>query len=139
MIGAVHALRTGNVLLVEDSLRLSNVLTEILTAYGFATDHVASAAEARLRLHHLRPDVVVIDLGLPGGEGLELVSTIRSNPLTRGLPVIGLTVASTFGEGNRPLATGMTRFLTGPLDPDTFADQVRASIDLGRSLRSVPQ
>lgn len=135
MIGTVHSVRTGNVLLVEDNLRLSNVLTEILTAYGFATDHVASAAEARLRLHHLRPDVVVIDLGLPDGEGLELISTIRSNPSTRGLPVIGLTVASTFGEGTRPLAAGMTRFLTGPLDPDGFAEQVQSSIDLGRAWR----
>jgi hypothetical protein len=50
----------------------------------------------------------VIDPDLPEGEGHERVSTIRSNPLTRGLPVIGLTVASTFGEGTRPLATGIS-------------------------------
>ena len=123
--------RTDHVLLVEDNHRLEEMLANLLVGAGCMTDTVASAAEARLRLFNFVPDLVVVDLALPGGEGYELVSMIRSNPLTRGVPVIGLTVASTFGEGNRALATGMTRFLTGPLDPDTFGDQVRASLQLG--------
>ncbi len=139
MIHPIDETRAGHVLLVEDDGRLGEMLATLLVDSGCTTDVVSSAAEARFRMFNLVPDLVVVDLALPGGEGCELVSMIRSNPLTRGVPVIGLTVASTFGEGNRALATGMTRFLAGPLDESTFGDQVRASLQLGNCWKTSAQ
>jgi two-component system chemotaxis sensor kinase CheA len=81
-----------HVLLVDDAPFFRNMLTPVLKAAGYAVTSASSADEAAALLHsNRRFDVVVTDIEMPGKDGFELVSAVRSNPRTADLPVIGLS------------------------------------------------
>jgi two-component system chemotaxis sensor kinase CheA len=85
--GAPH-----HVLLVDDAVFFRNMLAPVLKAAGFAVTPAASAEEALEALASgRRVDVVVTDIDMPGQDGFELASSMRSNPKTAHIPIIGLS------------------------------------------------
>jgi two-component system chemotaxis sensor kinase CheA len=80
------------VLLIDDAPFFRNMLAPVLKAAGYAVTAVGSAQDALALLQDTRRfDVVITDLEMPGMDGFELASAIRSNPRTAGLPIIGLS------------------------------------------------
>jgi two-component system, chemotaxis family, sensor kinase CheA len=80
------------ILLIDDAPFFRNMLTPVLKAAGYAVSSAASAQEALALLQDGRQfDVVITDIEMPGMDGFELASAMRSNPSTAGLPIIGLS------------------------------------------------
>ena len=80
------------VLLIDDAPFFRNMLTPVLKAAGYAVTSVASAPEALALIEEGgRFDVVITDIEMPGMDGFELASAVRSNPRTAELPIIGLS------------------------------------------------
>ena len=100
------------VLLVEDNERLSDLLVAGLGAAGFATDAVATMAEASAALATTRYAAVVLDLGLPDGDGLDLLRELRN----RGdpTPVLALTARSGLQDRVTGLRSGADDYLAKP-------------------------
>jgi two-component system, chemotaxis family, sensor kinase CheA len=83
---------THSVLLIDDAPFFRNLLAPVLKAAGYAVTAVASAADALALLDGGRHfDVVITDLEMPGMDGFELASTLRRNPRTAEMPIIGLS------------------------------------------------
>jgi two-component system chemotaxis sensor kinase CheA len=83
---------TRKLLLIDDQAFFRNMLAPILSAAGYAVTTAASAAEALARITGgERFDAVITDLDMPEISGFELAQALRSDPVTAGLPVIGLT------------------------------------------------
>jgi two-component system, chemotaxis family, sensor kinase CheA len=83
---------TRSVLLVDDAPFFRNMLAPVLKAAGYAVTTAASAHDALALLEAGRRfDVVVTDLEMPGTDGFELAATLRKNPRTADVPVIGLS------------------------------------------------
>jgi PAS domain S-box-containing protein len=113
------------VLLVEDDPDLSRVLLEVFGRHGIEALHAASGVEAVEASRRAPPDLVILDLGLPHGDGYWVVEALRGEDGLRGVPLVVYT-ARELDEGDRErLRLGHTEFLTkGRVSPDDFEKRV---------------
>ena len=102
----------GLALLVDDDEELLSILEIRLAQDRVATQRATNAQEAIAAAYTLRPDVLVLDLGLPDGDGTEVVEALRRDPLLRGIPLLVYTGRDLRHEDRERLILGPTRFLT---------------------------
>ncbi|MEO7803482.1 MAG: response regulator [Actinomycetota bacterium] len=113
------------ILIVEDDSDITKLMVSLLESSGYtaltASDAVVAIAIARQEV----PDLVVLDLGLPGGGGLTVLKRLRSLQVTSATPVL---VVSAFGSTHRDaaLVDGAQQFLEKPFIPDEFLEAVAA-------------
>jgi two-component system, chemotaxis family, CheB/CheR fusion protein len=106
------------VLVVEDNADSRDMLCAMLTQEGFAC-HGASEGVGGLRLiDEVWPDVVILDVGLPGIDGLEVARRIRANPRHAGIRLIALTGYGQSGDRAATSAAGFDHHLVKPVQPD---------------------
>jgi two-component system cell cycle response regulator DivK len=118
--------RRGVVLLVEDNERNLKLARDVLEFAGF-TVHVATTGEEVVsRAERTTPDVILMDLQLPGMDGHAALSRLRQNPRTSGIPVVALTAFAMRQDRERALAAGFDGYLEKPISVRQFPDQVRA-------------
>lgn len=112
------------ILLVEDDSMLGNALQRALKLEGFTVDWVRESEEAELALATGDYSMILLDLGLPGKGGLDLLAELRdrSNPV----PVIILTARDSVSDRIRGLDTGADDYLVKPFDADELAARIRA-------------
>ena len=120
-----------NVIIVEDDDSVRELLAETLTEAGFRVTGIALAERAFEVLSAHRPDVMVLDLGMPAGtmQGMELLAQLREDPAWRTLPVI---ILSAVGDVvNRDITTrlGVASVLSKPLaDVYQLVDVIRSVV-----------
>jgi DNA-binding response OmpR family regulator len=113
----------GRLLLVEDDKALAHVLSEDLRHSGYEVDCVANGDHVLDRLDTFRPDLVLLDVMLPGKSGFDLCGTIRRRSQT---PVIMVTAKDTKADKLRGLDNGADDYITKPFDFDEFLARIRA-------------
>jgi two-component system cell cycle response regulator DivK len=103
------------ILIVEDNAANMKLATFILEAAGHtvlaATDAEAGLTQARSE----RPDLILMDIQLPGMDGLEATSLLKQDAATRSIPVIALTAPAMKGDEERILAAGCDGYVAKPL------------------------
>lgn len=111
------------VLVVEDHpLNVKLVRLLLQSCYDVLT--AGDAEEALQLLQDERPDLILMDLQLPGMDGLELTRRLKGDPRTRGIVVVALTAYAMKGDEDRALASGCSGYITKPIDTKTFLRQV---------------
>jgi two-component system response regulator QseB len=111
------------ILIVEDATRLAALLAEALAKHGFASDRAPTLSAANDALAAAAYDAIVLDLGLPDGDGLEWLKRRRSASLP---PVLALTARGTLTERVAGLDAGVDDYLTKPFAADEVAARLRA-------------
>ena len=96
--------------IVDDDIHIGNLLEEVLAREGYATVRAYSGSEAALLLSQTRPDLVLLDLMLPGMSGEAVL------PLIKGIPVIVLSAKVTPGDKVTLLRSGAADYITKPFD-----------------------
>jgi DNA-binding response OmpR family regulator len=114
------------ILVVEDNDLVADALTLGLGAAGFAVDRVASAEAAHNALATEHFDLLVVDVGLPGADGLSLVRRLRASGATQ--PVLILTARDTLAIKVEALNLGADDFLLKPFEQDELIARCRALI-----------
>lgn len=115
-----------SILLVEDDAALAAGLRQALRAEGFAVNHVATGTEALHVIATEKPEIVILDLGLPDMDGLSVLKRLRvANP---DLPVLLLTARSTSGDKVAGLDSGADDYLAKPFDMPELLARLRAII-----------
>ena len=112
------------ILLVEDDPMLGDALQRALKQEGFTTDWVRDSEEAEVALATGEYSMLLLDLGLPGKGGLDLLAELRST--SNSVPVIILTARDAVSDRIRGLDTGADDYLVKPFDPDELAARIRA-------------
>jgi two-component system cell cycle response regulator DivK len=116
----------SRVLVVEDNPANMTLATFLLQSAG----HVvlsAKDAESGLALARVeQPDLVLMDIQLPGMDGLEATALLKSDPSTRGIPVIALTALAMKGDEQRILAAGCDGYIAKPLAYKEFLATISA-------------
>lgn len=98
---------------------------DALTAHGYEIQEVTNGLDALAAAAALRPDLVVMDISLPGIDGLETTRRLRALPLGRDVPVLAVTAHAMRGDKERALAEGCAAYMTKPLRFADFVAEVR--------------
>lgn len=123
-------------LLVEDDVPLAAALTQALREQGFAVNHVAQGAQALRAVTDDPPDLLVLDLGLPDMDGLDVLRQLRqSRRAGSRLPVLLLTARDAVADKVAGLDLGADDYLPKPFEMPELVARIRA---LGRRLGGAP-
>jgi CheY-like chemotaxis protein len=114
----------SRILIVDDNPTNLKLVSFLVRSHGYdvvtATD--ASAALAAIRAE--RPTVILMDLQLPGIDGLELTRRLKADPATRQIPVVAVTAYAMKGDHEKALAAGCDDYVTKPIDTRTLPDVI---------------
>ena len=114
------------VLVVEDNPASLELAEHLLEDAGFEVDTLSDGNGLVAHVLRTCPDVIVLDIQLPGADGLTLVAALREEPATARIPVIAVTAHAMKGDEARYLAAGCSSYLAKPIDVGTFAARVGA-------------
>ena len=113
----------ARILVVDDEPKIVRLVRDYLEGAGFAVSVAHDGAEALMRARTERPDLVVLDLGLPGVDGLDVTRTLRRDS---GPPIIMLTARDAETDKVIGLELGADDYVTKPFSPRELVARVRA-------------
>lgn len=113
------------VLIVEDQRELRHLYAEQLALSGFDVIEAGDGAAALARTSEQSPDVVLMDLSLPGIDGWEATRRLKHDARTAHIPIVALTAHDGAGELERATQAGCDWFVPKPCPPDALIAEVR--------------
>jgi len=122
----------GTILLVEDERSIASLVSLYLSNEGFTVEHIADGAEAIAAVERLHPSLVILDLMLPGMDGVEICRRLRQR--TDALPIVMLTARDAEVDRVVGLELGADDYITKPFSPRELVARVKAI--LRRSARA---
>jgi CheY-like chemotaxis protein len=117
-----------NILLVEDNEVNRRLAGFLLRSHGYEVREATTALAAFEILEKERPDLIVMDIQLPGMDGLEATRKLKEQPGTADIPVIAVTSYAMKGDREKALAAGCAGYVTKPIDKKTFIEEVAAHV-----------
>lgn len=114
------------ILVVEDNEANQLLASAVLEREGYRVELAASAPEAVERLTANHPDLILMDIQLPGEDGLALTRRLKAYPRTAMIPIVALTAHAMVGDREEALAAGCVGYIAKPINTRTFGDQVRS-------------
>jgi two-component system cell cycle response regulator DivK len=121
------------VLLIEDNLMNMELATDLLEAAGFQVLK-AERAEAGIAMAVAeQPDIILMDIALPGMDGLEATRRIKQDARTAWIPIVALTASAMRGDNDRARSAGCCGYIAKPIDTRRFAKTVVAFMEKERT------
>jgi two-component system, cell cycle response regulator DivK len=114
------------VLVIDDSELNIEIATYLLTKAGMQVASALDGGSVPALVAAFAPDIVLMDIQLPGLDGLAVTRQLRADPATRGLVIVAFTAYAMKGDREKFLAGGCDGYIGKPIDVATFADEVRA-------------
>jgi CheY-like chemotaxis protein len=111
-------------LVIEDNPMNLELVTDVLEASGFAVLRANDAREGIGLAREQRPDLVLMDLGLPDMDGMSATRALKADPATCSIRIIALTARAMKGDEEMAFQAGCDGYLTKPIEVRTFADTV---------------
>ncbi|RBO53387.1 DNA-binding response regulator [Rhodovulum sp. BSW8] len=115
---------SGHILIVDDEMPIRRLLRVSTERSGYTTEEAATAAAALQALDRSKPRLVLLDLGLPDRDGLELIGPFRD----KGVPIIVLTAREGSGEKVAALDLGADDYVTKPFDSEELLARIRSCL-----------
>ncbi len=113
------------ILVVDDHPINLKLACDVMEHEGYQVDRASAADTALACLEQRLPDLILMDLGMPGMDGLALTRHLRSQERTRKVPVVALTAFAMRQDRERTLAAGFDGYLEKPINIRAFPEQVR--------------
>jgi CheY-like chemotaxis protein len=126
------------ILLVEDNPSNSKLARILLEREGHEVCAAYDAEEALRILQSFAPRLILMDIQLPGMDGLTLTRKLKADPRTRDIPVVAMTAYAMKGDPSHALAAGCQGYITKPIDTRHFAADVIAHLSLAAIPRTAP-
>lgn len=114
------------ILIVDDEPKIAAIARDYLEHAGFAVLTAGDGPSALTAVHQRHPDLVVLDLGLPGIDGLDVTRRLRGDPATAALPIVMVTARDDEIDTLIGLEVGADDYLTKPFSPRELVARVRA-------------
>jgi two-component system cell cycle response regulator DivK len=109
-----------HILVVDDHPMNLELLVVLLESHGYGVETACDAPEALLRIQSRLPDLILMDLQLPGLDGYALTQQIKANRCTAHIPVIAVTSYAMSGDKDKALAAGCDEHVAKPIDTRAF-------------------
>ena len=123
---------THVILVVEDDERNLKLLRDVLEYAGYEVRAARTGEEAINMAVNTPPDLVLMDLRLPGIHGSEALRRLRERPRTADIPVVAVTTKATKQDRQRALEAGFDGYVEKPISVRAFPDQVRRFLSDGQ-------
>jgi two-component system cell cycle response regulator DivK len=120
------------VLIVEDNEKNMKLARDVLQFHGFATVEATNGEDGVTLARERRPALILMDIQLPGIDGVTALERIRQDAETSRIPIIALTASVMKEDRERFDKAGFDGFITKPIDVKKFPDQVREIAARGR-------
>jgi CheY-like chemotaxis protein len=114
----------GKVLIVDDNRANLKLARVVLSLEGLDVRTALSAEEALTVLESFTPDLILMDLQLPGIDGLQLTRKLKADPNRHHITVLAVTAYAMKGDMERALAAGCDGYISKPFDPPTLCSLV---------------
>ncbi len=109
-----------SILVVDDNPANLKLMRFLLSSRGYSVQTAEDAEQARTQLEQTLPDLVLMDLQLPGVDGLTLTRELRNSPRTRHLVVVAVTAYAMKGDEERAKEAGVDGYITKPISKEPF-------------------
>ena len=120
------------ILIVEDNPGNQMLASAVLEREGYEVGLAESSVQALERVAAHPPDLILMDVQLPGMDGLSLTKLLKSASETAAIPIVALTAHAMSGDREQALAAGCIAYISKPIDTRTFADQIREILGQSR-------
>ena len=121
--------RPRRVLIADDDADIRKVVAANLEAEGIEVEAVANGFEAQARALRTSPDLIILDIAMPGRTGLEVLDALRAHPETKDIPVVFLTARSSDADIWEGWKSGAAYYLTKPFDTAQLMHFVNSLFD----------
>lgn len=118
--------RVRKILLVEDNELNRDMLSRRLARSGYEVAVAVDGAQGIEMARSLTPDVILMDIGLPGIDGLEVTRRLKAEPGTSAIPIVALTANAMAGDQEEALAAGCDEYDTKPVDITRLVGKIQA-------------
>jgi CheY-like chemotaxis protein len=118
------------ILIVDDNELNLELVRDVLELDGFEIDTATSGENAIKKAHAMQPDLVLMDMRMPGMSGLDAMRVLKADASTSHIPVAVLTASVMKGDAERLLTEGFDAYLQKPIDLASFADEVRSLLEM---------
>lgn len=115
---------SARILIVDDNAVNLKLACDVLECDGFTVTKAADAEQALQVLDRLVPDLILMDIALPGMDGLTLTRQLKADARFSQVPVVALTAFAMKGDAEKALAAGCDAYITKPINTRSFALQV---------------
>ena len=116
---------SARILIVDDNPLNLKLAADVLASEGFVVDQARDANEARTILGDRIPDMILMDIAMPGMDGLALTRLLKTDARFSGVPIVALTASAMKGDEEKALAAGCAGYITKPVDTRRFSRLVR--------------
>lgn len=113
-----------SILIVEDNQINAMLVNVLLTAKGYITQLAGNAEEALDALETFQPQLIIMDIQLPGMDGLELTRQLKADPKYKNTLIVAVTAYAMKGDREKAIAAGCDEYIAKPIDTNTFADTI---------------
>jgi two-component system, OmpR family, response regulator MtrA len=125
----------GKILVADDDVDVRTLVVLKLESSGHSVVSVENGSEAVRSCRDLQPDLVVLDLMMPGMNGLEACAEIRADPTVARTPIILLTARAQAADVDAGMAVGVDEYVTKPFSPRELASRVDSLLARGAADR----
>lgn len=112
------------ILVVEENDDNRQLVLKVLGCRGYKVVGVVDGQEALTKLTNVNPDLILMDINLPGMDGYEVTRRIRQQEKFTNLPIVALTAHAMVGDEEKSLAAGCNAYITKPINARTFPDSI---------------
>lgn len=121
---------TKKVLVVDDEESFLGLIKESLEMRGIEVVTATSAIEAGLALADHKPDLVLMDVKMPGINGIQACEAIKRNPQTKDIPIIIISALSDDADKKKAFKAGVLEYFVKPIDIENLVNKIKAVLGI---------
>ena len=126
---AVIDMAGKRILAIEDHEENRRLLRDLLTSFGYELLEAVTGEDGVTAADTERPDLILMDIQLPGIDGYETTRRIKANPALKHIPIIAVTSYALSGDDAKAFAAGCDAYVTKPFDPADLLEKIRGYLD----------
>ena len=118
------------ILIVEDNDKNLKLVRDVLQVKGYATIEAGTAEDGIVLARERRPDLILMDIQLPGMNGIAAIGVLRADPTTAAIPVVAVTASVMPQDRNKITEAGFNAYVGKPINLKEFLDTVRSLLEI---------